>query len=199
MGITDKAFLVLEEHFKKYPNTKSVLELGSQNFYHNFGAVRYGVYADVYYRAKGVTRYECIDINGENGARVLNLTQPVPFFGAYDLVTDFGTQEHISTQMNVEHLYNCWTTKYNAASRHIISANPKTGNWPKHGAYYFRKEFYEVLARLTGMKIVRLEEHFVMGNDKDGWEVLCILEKTPASKWITMSQFCEAYKELRSS
>ena len=193
MGLHDKSFAVLEWLFATYPHTTHVLELGSQNFYHNYGAVKYGMYADQYYKVKGVEHYDCIDMNGENNAKVWDLSKPIPPFALYNLVTDLGTQEHISSEMNMEALYNCWATKYFASGHLILSANPKTGNWPKHGAYFFTTKFYEELAYLTRMRIVRLEEQFAMGNDVDGWEVMCLLEKTPASRWIGLDEFASAF------
>lgn len=198
MGINDKSFQILEWYFHTFPMTKTVLELGAQNFYHTYQSVRYGSYADMYYKVKGVTRYDCIDLNGENYAKRWDLSKPIDVREIFDLVTDFGTQEHINSEFSCESLYNCWTTKYNASSRHIISVNPKTGNWPKHGAYFFTMAFYQVLARLTGLQIVRLEEHFAMGNSKDGWEVACVFEKTPHSHWISLEEFREAFDELKS-
>jgi hypothetical protein len=89
MGINDKNLEMLEGVFKRYPIT-TVLELGAQNFYQNYGPVRYGTYASNYYRLKGVQDYQCIDLNGENGAIALDLSVPhtLPKF---DMVTDFGT------------------------------------------------------------------------------------------------------------
>jgi len=193
MGLNDTSVEVLEWIFATYPHIKSVLELGAQNFYHTYPSVKYGDYADKYYKAKGVEHYECIDLNGENNARVWDLSKPIAPFGLYDLVTDLGTQEHISAEMSVEALYNCWATKYFASSRLIVSANPKTGNWPKHGAYYFTTKFYEELAFLTRMRIVKLNEKPAMGNTTDGWEVMCVLEKTPASRWIGLDEFAKAF------
>lgn len=198
MGINDKGFAILEWFFDSFPRTDSVLELGSQNFYHVYHSAPYGCYADKYYKLKGVKKYDCIDLNGENGAKVLDLSKPIHSLGSYDLVTDFGTQEHISSTMDVEALYNCWTTKYSSSLRHIISVNPKTGNWPLHGKYYFTTAFYDVLAKLTNMRVLKLEEHYAMGNYTDGWEVACVLEKDPSSHWITLDEFQEAFAQLKS-
>lgn len=193
MGLNDSSFKSLEWVFATFSGIKSVLELGSQNFYHNYGNVKYGVYADKYYKVKGVETYECIDLNGENDAKVWDLSKPIAPFGTFVLVTDFGTQEHITVEMSMEALYNCWATKYFASSRLILSANPKTGHWPKHGAYFFTFKFYETLASLTQMRVVRLEEQVAMGNFVDGVEVMCLLEKTPASRWISLDEFATAY------
>jgi hypothetical protein len=198
MGLNDTSVEVLEWIFATYPHIKSVLELGSQNFYHTYPSVKYGDYADKYYKAKGVTTYECIDLNGENDAKVWDLSKPIAPFGVYDLVTDFGTQEHISTEMSMEALYNCWATKYFASSRFIVSANPKTGNWPGHGAYFFTPKFYEELAFQTRMRIVKLNEKPAMGNTTDGWEIMCLLEKTPASRWISPDEFATAFAWVSS-
>ena len=193
MGLNDTSLALLEWLFSTAQIT-SVLELGAQNFYQTWGSVKYGMYADAYYKAKGVTTYACIDMNGENHAKVWDLSKPIAPFGVYDLVTDLGTQEHIDVTGSMESLYNCWATKYFASSRFIISANPKTGHWPKHGAYFFTTKFYEVLASLTQMKVVRLGDHVSMGNSVDGVEVACVLEKTSASRWISLEEFALAFE-----
>jgi hypothetical protein len=197
MGLHDTSLALLEWLFSTATIT-SVLELGAQNFYQNWGSVKYGMYADAYYKAKGVTTYECIDTNGENHAKVWDLSKPIAPFGVYDLVTDLGTQEHIDATGSMMSLYNCWATKYFASSRFIVSANPKTGHWPKHGAYFFTPKFYEVLADLTQMKVVRLGDQVCMGNDVDGVEVACVLEKTSASRWISPDEFATAFAWVSS-
>jgi len=216
MGINDKNLEMLEGVFKRYP-ISSVLELGAQNFYQNYGPVRYGTYADNYYRIKGVQDYKCIDLNGENGALPLDLSIPhaLPKF---DMVTDFGTSEHVAvftpeeeslavdmkndTWKNspvhltgMEALYNCWTTKYNAARILIVSANPATGHWPKHGHFYYTTDFYRVLASLTGMTPVYIGEHYAMGDYVTGKEVCCVLN-VRGSHWISLQEFAKAFEHI---
>jgi len=216
MGINDKNLEMLEGVFKRYP-ISSVLELGAQNFYQNYGPVRYGMYASNYYRLKGVQEYQCIDLNGENGAIALDLSVPhtLPKF---DMVTDFGTSEHVAAFVReeevlavdptndtwknspnhvagMEALYNCWTTKYNAARILIASANPATGHWPKHGHFYYTTEFYRVLASLTGMTPVFIGEHYALGNTKDGKEVSCVLN-VRGSHWISLQEFAKAFEHI---
>jgi hypothetical protein len=196
MGINDKNFQTLQWLFATCGrDIKTVLELGSQNFYQNYESIRYGVYADKYYKYKGVQSYTCIDTNGENNALVLNLAEQIHDVGKYDLVTDFGTCEHIAPY-TIEALYNCWTTKYNAAKTFIISSNPASGHWPKHGYYYFTKEFYTVLAHLTGMKILKLEDQYTMGNYIDGMEVSCTFD-VRGSSWITLDEFRLAFVHVK--
>lgn len=216
MGINDKNLEILEGAFARYPIT-SVLELGAQNFYQNYGPVRYGTYASSYYMIKGVQEYKCIDLNGENNAIRLDLSIP-HVLPKFDMVTDFGTSEHIGmftkedesrdvdlkndTWKNspnhvagMEALYNCWTTKYNAAKVLIVSANPATGHWPGHGHFYYTIDFYKVLASLTGMTLVYIGEHYPMGNVKDGKEVCCVLN-VRGSHWISLEDFAKAFEHI---
>lgn len=209
MGINDKNLETLEWIFARYP-VRFVLELGAQIFYQDYKTVTSGSYATEYYKLKGVQKYACIDLNGENGAMPfdLSLPQTLPRF---NLVTDFGTSEHIAAYTEEEEsaandplndtwknssahiaglraLYNCWTTKYNASDLLIVSSNPATGHWPGHGHFYYTPEFYKVLCRLTGMKMVLLGEPYAMGNYEDGKEVCCVLD-VRGSHWISFEEF----------
>jgi hypothetical protein len=217
MGINDMNLRTLEWLFQHY-NIKSVLELGAQNFYQNYKSIVSGVYATEYYKLKGVETYTCIDLNNENGAIDLDLSLPHEI-GKFDMVTDFGTSEHIAgykpeDESNIEYdgnntwkhssthlagleaFYNCWTTKYNNSKLLIVSSNPATGHWKGHGNFYYTKEFYDRLAELTDMKIVMLDEHFAMGNYIDGKEVCCVLN-VRNSHWITIDEFKSAFTYIR--
>jgi hypothetical protein len=197
MGINDSSFQTLEWLFQHY-SIKTLFELGSQNFYQTYGTIEYGCYADKYYRAKGVETYVCVDINGENNAIVWDLSKPQPMHQTFDLVTDFGTCEHIAPY-DVKALYNCWMLKFEASHSLILSSNPAKGHWKGHGYYYFTPEFYQVLASLTNMQIVKLHEPFAMGNTIDGKETQCLLQKTSASHWITLDEFKQAFQHVFTS
>lgn len=219
MGINDKCLETLEWVLTRYP-IWSVLELGAQIFYQEYGPVKYGSYADQYYKRKHIRQYRCIDLNGENGAMRLDLSVPQRLSQS-DLVTDFGTSEHIAAytreeeplandatndtwknstghSVGLEALYNCWTTKYNASNLLIVSANPATGHWPGHGHFYYTMKFYEVLCQMTGMKPVLLREHYAMMNYKDGKEICCVLD-VRGSHWISFDQFKVACEHIYPS
>lgn len=198
MGISDKSYDMLESLFQ-HNAIKTVVELGSQQFYHYHPGMNVGDYMDKYYTSKGVSHYECIDINGCNNALVLNLREQIDLHRQYDLVTDFGTSEHITSTFNSNDLYNCWTTKYNLSNRFILSCNPSTGNWPGHGIYYYTPEFYDELSKLTNMTIRKLQYQYPMRNYDTGREVVCILEKTKDSKWVTLSEFNSAFAFIKAS
>lgn len=218
MGINDMNLKTLEWIMDRYC-IKSILELGAQTFYQNYKSVAYGSYASEYYKLKNVEHYKCIDLNGENNAINVDLTIPQDL-GKYNMVTDFGTSEHIAgftkeeedqTEYDgnntwkhssnhtagIEAFYNCWTTKYNASNLLIVSSNPATGHWKGHGHFYYTKQFYERLCQLTGMRPIILEEHFAMGNYTDGKEICCALD-VRGSHWISFDEFKSAFQFIFS-
>lgn len=165
MGFTGHSMDLSEEAILNN-GVKSVCELGAQNIY--FGH-DYGKYANLWYERKGLA-YTCIDQNGENNAHVVDLGKEQKFTEKFDLLTDYGTSEH------VDGFYNCWLNKW-ALSDLIISENPKTGNWPGHGQNYVTENFYKQIARETGAEIIKLGEHPAMSNTTDGWNIFCVLRK----------------------
>jgi hypothetical protein len=90
-----------------------------------------------------------------------------------DIVTDFGTSEHVSNY------YNCWLNKHNGCKVGglIISENPKVNNWHGHGFHYLTKEFYTELCKVAGYELIEVGEHAAMGNVTDGWNVYGVLRK----------------------
>lgn len=216
MGINDTSLGLLEYVFQTTP-PKSVLELGAQRFYQPYPGVPYEGYASTYYQRKGVTSYRCIDLNGENGALQLDLSQPQTIPPA-DLVTDFGTSEHVAAfTVDQEHaandhlndtwkhqdghlagmeaFYNCWTTKYRASSHLIASCNPAAGHWPKHGHFYYTEPFYTALCSLTGMQPIVLTTRAALGNAVSGKEV-CSLLDVRGSHWISLTEFKTAFEYI---
>lgn len=179
MGITSFSLTLIEKH---KGHSKNVCELGSQNLYDKY--YKNPPYADSYYKSLGM-EYSCIDLSGENGALKIDLEKPQDFSGIYDLVTDFGTSEHIRNTYNVHKTIHDLTKPGGI----IIRENPKTGNWPGHGFNYYTQEFYEKLAVACGYEILEIGEHPAMGNDTDGWNVYCVLKKASDSPFISKTKF----------
>jgi len=217
MGVTAYDVDLLERTLKLKPLIKSVIELGSQNLYVN--GEQDPPFASEWYISKGL-QYSCIDLGGDNGAikkdlsKELNLVwQPGTPFVA-DLITDFGTSEHVVQMEKFTSVpfhngyinsiypdgvkdiklgfYNCWLNKHKLlnAGGAMVNVNPKTGHWPGHGYSYYTQEFYKELCKIAGYKILLLEEHAAMGNTTDGVNVVCVLEKT-SEKFPTFEQFCK--------
>ena len=193
MGITSESIKLIEKA-RSIKNIMNVIELGAQNLYNT--KQDYGLYADVYYKRYGIY-YECIDLNGENGAYKTDLSLPrlelYKYSGiGYDLVSDFGTSEHIGDNGKFawKAIYNCWKTKFDLLKIGgiMINENPKTDNWVGHGFNYYTQEFYNELALVSGLSIIEIGEIAAMGNTIDGWNIYCIMEKIN-DNFPTLSQF----------
>lgn len=195
MGITafgvsliDKAIEILKKQNSNSP--LSVLELGAQQMYDKSYPDGSSPFADEYYFSKGFTYYASVDIGSNHGKnninhdlsmpfeiepfRRLSLTLPVPF-GKANLVTDFGTSEHVGVGTIVsmgeytvgeekpyvterieitkeQALYNCLVRKLIWCDKTgvIISENPHTGHWRNpedhpNCHHWFTPEFYPLL------------------------------------------------------
>ena len=171
MGITSFSTGLINRVLDNRNDIHAVIELGAQNLYDR-DYPSGPPYADEFYTRRGLT-YTCIDLSAENGAKVIDLSEPVAVSTQYDLVTDFGTSEH------VKGIYNCWKTKHDLlrVGGVMISENPKVGNWPGHGYHYYTQDFYTALAEQAGYKIIEIGEHPAMGNVTDGWNIYCVMEK----------------------
>jgi hypothetical protein len=224
MGITAYDIKLIEKALEVKPDIKTVCELGSQNLY--LDNVPKPPFASTWYEARGI-EYTCIDMAGDNDAIKADLSQKnvwlyrhEELYQQFDLVTDFGTSEHVVTvpefqsvafhdghinsvypkeqpteQQIAEGFYNCWANKHNLlkAGGLMINVNPMTGNWPGHGYTYLTRYFYKKLADLMDYDIILLEEHAAMGNTESGWNVVCILRKTTDKPFISFEDFqqCE--------
>lgn len=182
MGITSFSIELLDKVLANY-EVKSVCELGAQNLYNQ--PVLPAPYADKFYTDRGIS-YTCIDTSGENNALQHDLSKVLPKdIGEFDLVTDFGTSEHIPN------FHGCFKNVHNLCKVGgvMIHENPKTGNWPGHGFHYVTQEFYTELASLCGYSIIEMGEHPAMWNNTDGWNVYCILLKTEDIKFPSKPEF----------
>ena len=190
MGLTNFSADLIIRHTPK--GFKSVLELGAQNLYHSEYPQQ--PYADIFYRKLGFDSYNCIDLSGENYALKINLATAYKYQPEeHDLVTDFGTSEHIENKSKFYWLsiWNCWRIKHEAlmVGGIMINENPKTGNWKGHGYNYYTQEFYTQLSKEMNYEILELGENAAMGNTTDGWNIHCVLKKTIEKDFLPLQIF----------
>lgn len=107
------------------------------------------------YAQMGCGRYVSIDGNGR-ATHLADLNAPLPkavlALGPFDLVTDFGTGEHVFDQAQV------WRTLH-ALTRpggRIVFDRPAQG-YPEHGFYNCHETLYRDLAAANDYAIERLE------------------------------------------
>ena len=96
-------------------------------------------------------RHVSVDINGQDGALPLDLTQPINL-GTFDMVTNIGTSEHVDVQEPV------WRNMFEAldVGSVLIAATPLIGDWEWHGRWYPSDTFYRVMALLNRLEIERM-------------------------------------------
>lgn len=108
-----------------------------------------GVYKDAF-RSLGINHIS-VDWNGQDGAVKLDLRKPL-CLGDFDMVTNFGTTEHVDQQEP------CWRNIHEAVKvgGWLVSMTPYPGDWTWHGEWYPTAEFYHELAELNGYEVERL-------------------------------------------
>jgi len=95
-----------------------------------------------------------IDLNGEDGAIKADLDKPISksLMRKFDLVTNYGTLEHVNNQFqgfkNVHDL-----SRKGGVMIHTL---PPPGSWQNHARYYYPKEFVTQLALVCEYKIINL-------------------------------------------
>lgn len=224
MGITVSDIALVEKALSVSPNIKTVCELGSQNLYLPGLDTLRPPFASIWYEERGI-KYSCIDLAGDNFAAQFDLAHIFPpcLEATFDLVTDFGTSEHVVQTAELQtvafhegHInsvypkekplvegikrgyYACWVNKHNllAFNGLMINVNPKTGNWPGHGYTYLTKDFYHTLADKMGYAVIHLQDNAAMGNVRSGWNVECILMKVHQVPFISFEEFQECQQLL---
>jgi hypothetical protein len=130
----------------RLPKAFSVCELGDQWLTH----VSPHALAEPWYRSLGCGRYVSLDANGR-GTMTVDLNQKLALKEQFDLVTDFGTGEHIFNQGQL------WKSIHGLAKPggYIAFDRPATG-YPTHGFYLTDECLFRDLAAANRYEIVQL-------------------------------------------
>jgi hypothetical protein len=178
MGITSLSLDRVNRYLK--PND-SILIIGCQNLYN---AENYGQVAHTFFEKAGHT-VRSLDILGCQGSEQLDLREDLKFSPDFDMVTDFGSKEHIDGG-----LYQPFKNMHDACriGGVMIHENPRYGHWPLHGQHYFSEEFYIELATQCRYQILELCEEGAMSNWTTGVNVCCVLIKQE-EKFIEKEEF----------
>ena len=157
--------------FLQYARPETIiLELGDQLM--DIGQDTQFMRSDEFYKPSGYN-IQSVDIHGRNRALPIDLSKASNKKFQADLLTDFGTVEHVSDLYNA--LKNChnWTKDFGL----MIHANPKTGTYEGHGVSFFTCEFWEWLAETNGYKLISVEEQSPYSEENPDKEVIAVLQK----------------------
>lgn len=149
MGLTSTTLKFEKDVLKKMNlkyNGLNWCELGCQR------DMKYGIPAKLIYKRLGV-KHISFDINGNFGSLKRDLTKTIDkkFYGLFDVITDYGTLEHIPLQYpafkNIHDML-----KMGGITIHLL---PFVGNWENHGLYKYDLEFFRKLAKKAGYEVSR--------------------------------------------
>jgi len=127
-----------------------IAELGNQRVREDILGKGHEIPAKVLYELFGAI-HTSFDRNGRDGALPIDLGQPMPIehCGAYDLVINFGTSEHVSSQ------YWCWANidLMCAPGGRMLHQIPEVGAWPGHGQFHYTMSRIMALADACGYDV----------------------------------------------
>jgi len=180
MGITAKSISRLNQFNCLRPLV--MCELGAQNTYFDYWWNKIG---KDYFVQWGI-EHRSYDIIPHQGAEFIDLRLPIApeLKGIFDVVTDFGTTEHIDgdfyqANKNIHDL-----VKVNGL---VIRETPLTEHWPEHPSTYnyLDEKFYEDLALFNGYEIRELTIEYAMDNVIDGGLVCVVYQKTTDNPFMS--------------
>ena len=156
MGITPSGFdfltSVMPHHPADLPALR-VLELGNQHFHDANGGLmqRNGSHvAKMWFEANGI-EHASIDLNGQDGALPRDICSDLSDLGQFDIVTNFGSSEHVDDQEACFHAFH----KLCKPDGLIVHSAPLVGHWKGHCRYRYSITFFAMLAALNGDGMAR--------------------------------------------
>lgn len=171
MGIIQLPAQRIEE--LELPAGFSVCELGNQ-IYHDSDS---SYPAKIWYERLGCGSYASLDLNG-NGTHKIDLNFPIPYdIGEFDLVTDFGTGEHLFNQAQV------FITLHNLCkSCGFIVIDRPMDSFRDHGFYNIQPTLIEDLAYVNGYELMAMLPYDITKTRGDrrkyiGRNLFCIMRK----------------------
>jgi len=175
---TEMAWKILGKEIK-------ICELGNQ--YMKWHPYRV---AKKFFLNNGAKEHISIDVNGKDGALVLDLSKPLKWHNYFDLVTNYGTAEHVK-----KGIYECYKNIHDICKVNglMINVGPIAGSCPWHSPYHYEGFFFGSLGDLCGYEILMNEIRVVKGkrgqDPKHSTMVISVFKKVKDSKFITKDEF----------
>ena len=108
-----------------------------------------------FYLLNGAKLVATIDIHGKDSAIPIDLNEPIKIFhNTFDVVTDYGTLEHVTNQYQAfKNTHEI--TKIGGIMIHVL---PLIDNWAGHCRWYYNINFANKLAELCAYEKIELLE-----------------------------------------
>jgi hypothetical protein len=159
MAISQLSFPDFNKYLKK---CNSILELGNQTFVKEC-IEKYNSELSGYNHTTPVKKY-CenfskkhisIDITGRDGSLPIDLNkEEIPKIGEFDLVTNFGTSEHIEPNQYETFLHIHNLCKIGGIMLHEV---PVVGGWSGHCKFYYDEDFFINLSNENNYEILEIK------------------------------------------
>lgn len=147
-----------------------MLELGNQIM--RGSALPHKGPAKVFFTGLGVF-HTSVDKNGKDGSLILDLRKPINL-GTFDVVTNFGTTEHVTDQWPVfSNIHNA--CRIGGLMVHVVPGGVHHGK--PHGLWGYEEEFFKALVKKCGYKLLLLKTHSRGEKAKFMHETYCALQK----------------------
>jgi hypothetical protein len=195
MGIRKDALdrLEIDANLISQPNNRSMLELGCQNIYAS--GFPEGTIAQDYWKEIGldITTW---DILACNKAIVKDLRLIIPVEKKYDIVTNYGTLEHV--EGTAADLYTAFFNVHTHCKMGGLMFHefPLVNHWPNNeghwGYHWWQTTWVKQFADECGYDIISHGIQYAMENYDTGGLIYCTLQKTEA-KFISLETFTHLY------
>lgn len=146
-----------------------------------------------YFVAQGVAEHISIDVNGKDGALRIDLSKPIDKWDKYfDMVTNFGTAEHVSG--GIHEAYSN-IHRFTRVGGVMINVGPIRGGCPWHSPYHYDADFFKKLSDACKYRYVLGEVRVTAGrrgmsrNVLDKSLVCAVMVKENDDQFITKEQF----------
>jgi hypothetical protein len=181
MGVISQSFNFINRFLDG--NQKSICELGDQQFY-QCPPFQEGSFTKKFWENKGFI-HTYIDIHGKNGVLLMNLSEEQEIEETYDIITDFGTLEHIEDfYMGFKNVHNL--CKNGGIMIHVL---PSFGHWPNHGTWRGKINFFIGLPKLSNYIILSLFEEKTSFGGIDSNQVYVAYQKNSGDPFISREEF----------
>ena len=136
--------------------------------------------AKMYFEEKNY-EYVSLDFNGRHGALKRDITSDLSDLGYFDIVTNFGSSEHVEPLHNQ---YLCFRSLHNLCKCGgiIINQVPPIGKWLGHSPAHYDLSFFEILAKYNeyNLKILHIDESDLIS---------CIFQKNIEKGFMLLEEF----------
>jgi len=181
MGVNSTSFTKLNTVIDTYftdSSDKVLLELGLQE---TWGTMEFRYVRDVL--QSKFAAYISIDLHKIKGTTLFDLSEFSPNYFKADLITNFGTAEHVELEQGQ---YNCWANIHNWLNLNgiVIHEVPMVGHWQNHCRYFYDYNFFKTFEKY-GYEILELEINTSWGEPL----VWCILKKIKNVDFMLFEEF----------